>query len=398
VKPLRSPVAGRTLDRLTLLLLVVFGIGLAMIVWRFVAGIGPVSGLSDGYPWGIWIAFDVVTGTGLACGGYGVALLVFVFNKWKYHPLVRPAILTSALGYSIAGLSLVVDVGRPWNFWKVPLFIGEWNFDSALLEVALCILSYTAVVWLKTAPAMLERLAKSRRPRLHGFAVGAERWINRLLPILLGLGFLLPTLHQSSLGGLMVLTGGKLHALWQTPLLPLLFLVSCLTIGFAAVVIESTLAHAWFRRKQETKMLAALAGPMAFMLLVFAGARVLDVVVRGHLHEVFRLGHHGGFFLAEILLAVLPALLLLRKSRLADHGYLFRMAMLIILGSMLYRFDAFIVAFDPGPGWFYFPTVPEILITLGFVGLEIALYILFVKRFPILGGISSDKARAGSPS
>jgi len=245
---------------------------------------------------------------------------------------------------------------------------------------------------------MLDRLAESKRPRLHSCAVSANRWIDRSLPVILALGFLLPTLHQSSLGGLMVLTGAKLHPLWQTALLPPLFLVSCLTIGFAAVVLESTLAHAWFRRKQETAMLAALARPMAFLLFLFAGARLVDVVVRGHLDEVFRLTDHGGLFLAEIVLAVLPALLLLRKRHLTDHGHLLRMAMLIIVGGMLYRFDTFIVAFHPGPGWSYFPTVPEILITLGLTGLEIALYILFVKHFPILGGLTSDEVRGASPS
>jgi Ni/Fe-hydrogenase subunit HybB-like protein len=398
MKPLRAPVGGRTFDGLTVGLLVLFAFGLAMIAWRFAAGIGPVSGLDDGHPWGIWIAFDVVTGTALACGGYGVALLVFVFNRWSYHPLVRPAILTSALGYSIAGLSLIVDTGRPWNFYKVPISFGDWNFDSALLEVALCIMAYTAVAWLKVAPGVLEGLAKGRRPGLAAFATKAHRWIERGLPVLLGLGFLLPTLHQSSLGGLMVLTGTKLHPLWQTPLLPLLFLASCLSMGFAAVVLESTLAHAWFRRKRETALLAQLAAPTAFLLLLFAGARIADVAVRGQLAEALRLGSYGGLFLAELLLAVLPALWLLRRRGRADHAHLFRMAMLVILGSMLYRFDAFIVAFDPGPGWAYFPTVPEILITLGLVALEIVLYVLFVKRFPILGGVTPREAGTRSPS
>src|SRR5215470_11282988 len=132
------PVGGTIFTRPFKVLLLLFVASAVVIAWRFAAGIGPVTALSDGYPWGIWIAFDVVTGTAFACGGYAVALLVYILNRGRYHPLVRPAILTSALGYSIAGLSLVVDVGRPWNFWRVPVFFWQWNFDSALLEVALC--------------------------------------------------------------------------------------------------------------------------------------------------------------------------------------------------------------------------------------------------------------------
>jgi Ni/Fe-hydrogenase subunit HybB-like protein len=145
-------------------------------------------------------------------------------------------------------------------------------------------------------------------------------------------------------------------------------------------------------------MLAGLARPTAVLLLVYAGARVVDVVVRGHAAAILDFGDLGGLFIAEIVLAVLPAIGLLNTRRLADHGHLFRMALLVILAATLYRFTAFLVAYRPGPGWAYFPTVPEILITLGFVALEITVFILLVKRFPILGGITPKQARAGSSS
>ena len=139
-KALNGP--GKVLFGLTLL-------GIVLMIWRFAVGLGPSTGLSDGYPWGIWIAFDVVTGTALACGGYAMALLVYVMNRGKYHPLVRPAILTSALGYSIAALAIVVDVGRPWFIWRIPLSVDKWNHASALLEVALCVMAYVVVLWIE---------------------------------------------------------------------------------------------------------------------------------------------------------------------------------------------------------------------------------------------------------
>ncbi|HET7452183.1 MAG TPA: NrfD/PsrC family molybdoenzyme membrane anchor subunit, partial [Thermoanaerobaculia bacterium] len=147
------PVGGRLATRPFVTLAAIFAIGAALILWRLVAGLGATTALSDGYPWGLWIAFDVVTGTALACGGYAMAILVYVLNRGKYHPMVRSAVLTSALGYTIAGLSVVLDIGRPWLAWKIPVFFWSWNLHSALLEVALCIMAYMVVLWIELSPA-----------------------------------------------------------------------------------------------------------------------------------------------------------------------------------------------------------------------------------------------------
>src|SRR5579871_4896466 len=137
-----------------------FGLGAVLIAWRLFAGLGATTGLNDGYPLGLWIAFDVVTGTALACGGYAMALLIFVFNRGRYHSMVRPALLTSALGYSLAGFGVLLDVGRWWLVWKVPVYFWHWNFNSALLEVALCIMAYVVVLWIELAPAFFEKFAE----------------------------------------------------------------------------------------------------------------------------------------------------------------------------------------------------------------------------------------------
>jgi len=147
-------------------LAVLAGIAGALLIWRFAAGLGATTAMNDGYPFGLWIAFDVVTGTALACGGYAVAILVYVLNKGRYHPLVRPAILTSALGYTIGGISVLIDVGRPWLIYRVPIYFWRWNLDSALLEVALCITAYIFVLWIELSPALLERWTESDRPKL----------------------------------------------------------------------------------------------------------------------------------------------------------------------------------------------------------------------------------------
>src|SRR6476469_5025391 len=152
-QPIGGPIMTGPFRALTAL----FAIAALLILVRLVTGLGWITAMNDGYPWGLWIAFDVVTGTALACGGYSVALLVYIRNKGAYHPLVRPAVLTSALGYSLAALG----IGRWWNIWRVPVFFWHWNLNSVLLEVALCIMSYTAVLWIELSPVFLEKAAAS---------------------------------------------------------------------------------------------------------------------------------------------------------------------------------------------------------------------------------------------
>ena len=390
-----QPIGGAIFTRPFRALSVIFGLAGLLILWRFAAGIGPVSGLSDGYPWGIWIAFDVVTGTALACGGYAVAILVYILNKGRYHPMVRPAILTSALGYTIAGLSLAVDVGRPWNFWKVPLFFWQWNLDSILLEVALCVTTYIVVLWIELSPAFLEPWRDSPVMPLRRAARTVTPILDRALLWFIALGMLLPTMHQSSIGGLMMLTAGKVDPLWQTPVLPLLFLVSCVGMGYAAVVFESALSATFFGRKPEKRMLASLSGAVIPVLLAYVVIRLGDIIIRGQLGRLFAFDGLSLLAIAELLMFLVPALVLLARRGRMDAGSLFRTAIVMMLAGTLYRFDTFLVAYNPGPGWAYFPAVPEMVITFGLVALEIMAYLVIVKRFPILAGGEVTAAAGG---
>lgn len=381
-----QPVGGPIFTRPIRLFTALFAIGAVLILWRLVAGLGATTALSDGYPWGLWIAFDVVVGTALACGGYAVGLLVYILNRGRYHPLIRPAILTSALGYTIAGVSVFLDIGKSWIIWKVPTYVWSWNLNSALLEVALCIMSYMFVLWIELSPAFLERLAA-------GPESGAKRFAQKVLPRLdkaliwiMGLGLLLPTMHQSSLGTLMVLTGSKLHPLWQSPFLPLLFLISCIAMGYAAVVFESTLAARFFRRRPDMDMLAGLSGAMLPVLGAFLVLRFADLAYRGRLALALAFDRFALVFWVEIALTAAPLLLLAPVARRRDPGNLFRAAMLMMLSGAVYRFNTYLVAYRPFDDVHYFPSVTELMITIGLVSLEIVAYVTIVKLFPIISG------------
>jgi len=375
----------------TLTLLILMGIGFSFGVTRLFLGLGSVTNLDNHNPWGIWIAFDVVTGTALACGGYAIAILAYILNKGKYHPLVRPALLTSALGYSMAALAIIIDVGRWWGIWRIPLGgfpdVGKYNWNSALLEVALCVMAYVGVLWIELGPAFLEKWkATSKNAGLVKFAEAGLKFYEKALIWIIALGVLLPTMHQSSLGTLMLISGTKLHGLWSTGWIPLLFLISCIGMGYAVVVWESAVSSKAFKRQREDSMLISLSGAMVVVLGLYLVLRIGDILISGKFGLMFTSGFLSIMFWIEIALFAIPMVMLMRAKDRANFATIFKASMLIMLAGGLYRFDTYLTAFNPGENWSYFPTTLEMLITIGTVAFEIFLYIFIVKRYPILSG------------
>jgi Ni/Fe-hydrogenase subunit HybB-like protein len=392
-----QPVGGPLLTRFYKFLLAILGVWVIVLIWRFAAGIGAVSGLTDGYPWGIWIAFDVVTGTALGCGGYAIAILCYIMNRGQYHPLVRPAILTSALGYSMAALAIVIDVGRPWFIWKIPSGgfpdMGGFNWNSALLEVALCVMAYVIVLWIELSPAFLEKWRDtSASPGLRKLSETGLKFFDKALIFIVALGVLLPTMHQSSLGTVMLLAGPKLHGLWYSAWIPLLFLISCIGMGYGVVVWESAFSSAVFKRERETSMLTSLSGAMVVVTALFLILRFVDLIISGKIGMMFSSGWLSLVFWVEIALFAVPMVMLARKKARGRFSTMLQASILLMLAGSMYRFDAYIVAFDPGPNWTYFPTIPELFITFGVIALEIAMYIFIVKRYPILAGAPAARS------
>jgi Ni/Fe-hydrogenase subunit HybB-like protein len=365
-------------------------LGGVMALWRFASGLAAVSHLNDGYPWGIWIAFDVVTGTALGCGGYAVALLVYVLNRGKYHPLVRPALLTSLLGYGLAVLAVTIDLGRPWELWKVPVYFWRWS-HSPQLEVALCVAAYVLVVLLELSPAAFEKWQTSPDSGLRAFALKGMALVGRAMPFLIALGLLLPTMHQSSLGTMMLLPGPRLHPLWFTPWLPFLFLVNCVVMGIGIVAIESHAAASAFGTRRETAMLASLGKVGAWVALSFVAFRLVDLALRGGLAHLA--SWYGLAAVLELGLLVAGALVLLSEATRQRPGRQVAAGILLVVAGTVFRFNVYLVGFRPGSNWTYFPAVPELLITFGVVALEIVLYVAAVRTFPILAGRSAP-ARA----
>jgi Ni/Fe-hydrogenase subunit HybB-like protein len=368
-----KPLGGKIFTRAFAVAFLFALIGGWFLIQRFAKGLGAVSNMSDGFPWGIWITYDVVIGTALGCGGFAMAILVYILNRGEYHPLVRSALLTSVFGYSLAAFSVFIDIGRYWNFHHV-LLPQYWNFSSVLLEVALCIALYVAVLWIEFSPAFLEK----------GGGAQASKGINRIMFIFIAFGVLLPTMHQSSLGTLMVISGYKLSPLWQTPFLPLLFLVSAVAMGFAVTVFESFVSSLAFGRPLETKMVGKLAGVIPGLLIAFLVIRWGDLAFRGAFGAAFGGGWPMIMFWVENILFILPVVLLLPKPNREKAGTLCLAAFWMVMAGAVYRFNVFLVGFSPAPGWSYFPAAPEIFVTLGIVSVEVMGYLIFVRALPVL--------------
>jgi Ni/Fe-hydrogenase subunit HybB-like protein len=383
------PVGGPIFTTAFKVLLAIIGAAVLVIGWRVYRGLGAVSAMNDGYPWGIWIAYDVVSGTALACGGYAVALLCYVLNKGRYHSLVRPAVLTSALGYSIAGFSVLLDLGRYWNIGRAP-FLLNWNRNSILLEVALCISAYTVVLWIELSPAFIESWRDSSSGLLRGIAQRLTPFLNRTILWFMALGILLPTMHHSSLGALMLIGLTKVHQLWFTPLLPLMFVVSCIAMGYAVVVFEATVSARLFNRPHEHAMLTSLSGVMVGVLTTLVGMRLVDLISRERIGLAFVADRYALFFWLEMAAFITPAVLLAPKNWRRDPGIQFLAAVLMMTAGTLYRLDVFLVGFNPGSQFSYFPSAFETLVTVGLIAVEVAAYVAIVKRFPILSGVPAE--------
>jgi Ni/Fe-hydrogenase subunit HybB-like protein len=368
-----APVGGGLLNATTLISGVLIAVMVAILLVRFIFGLGAVTNLNDGYPWGIWVVVDAIIGSAFACGGFSVAMLVYIFNKGEYHPLVRPALLASLFGYTLAGVGVIFDLGRWWNFWHI-FWPGYSNPNSVMFEVALCITAYILVMWLEFSPVFLEQWG------MHD----VKKKLNKYLFFVIALGTLLPMMHQSSLGTLLVVMGTQINPLWQTPLLPLIYLLTAISIGYGVVLFESCVASSGYRKKLEVHLLDPMAKVMLGVLGFYLIVRFGDLIVRGALGNAFQPTVVALSFWVENLCFAAPFLLVGSAAARLNPARLFLAGIAIMVGGVFLRINGFLIGYDTGPGWNYFPSAPELLVTLGIFAIEVLGYIVITRRFPVL--------------
>ncbi|MGA2298219.1 MAG: NrfD/PsrC family molybdoenzyme membrane anchor subunit [FCB group bacterium] len=366
--------------------------GLVFLMGRFIFGIGAVTNLNNQYPWGLWIGVDVAAGVALAAGGFTSAALGHVMKKEEYHVIIRPALLTAMLGYTFVAMGVFVDIGRYYFIWH-PLIM--WNGSSALFEVGICVMIYMTVLYIEFLPIVTERFIG------HVNLIGILKILNKPLDFILRLldkglsktmfvfiiaGVVLSTLHQSSLGTLMVIAGEKMHPLWQTPILPLLFLISAISVGFPMIIFESLIASRSFGMKPEMHVLSKLGSLIAPILGVYLAFKLGDMVIRETFVYLKVLNTASVMFVLELLIGVItPLVMFLSKKVLKSPLLLFIASTLVIAGVLMNRIDNFIVAYHPpysvAP---YLPSIGELSVTIGFISMLVLFYRICVMVFPVI--------------
>ena len=397
-----APVEEKFLTPGVMVMLAFMAVGLAFAAVRFLFGIGAVSNLNNQFPWGIWIGIDVASGVALAAGGFTTGAIAYVFNRPQYHAVIRPALLTAMLGYTFVVLGLLVDIGRYWNITS-PMF--NHNGNSVLFEVAMCVMIYLHVLYIEFIPIVAERF--KGRIDLPGMLARFNNLLETVLDIsdkILGkvmfffiiAGIVLSCFHQSGLGSLMLIAPYKVHPLWYTPILPLLFLLSAFAAGYPMVTFESIIVSKSFGRRPEMEVLTPLAKYMPVLMGVYLAVKIADMIVRGTYVYLLDGTVQTNAFIVEVLFGViLPFGLLLFNRVRRSPGWLFFASTAFVLGILMNRINVFVVSFTP-PYVIesYFPSVGEMAITVGLIAALMFLYRVFVFIFPVLGALPKKMSTA----
>jgi len=337
---------------------------------RITQGLGGATNLSDQFPWGLWIGFDILCGVGLAAGGFTLAATVHIFNIERYKAILRPAILTAFLGYLLVVLALMFDLGLPYRIWH-PLVM--WNPHSVMFEVGWCVTLYTTVLALEFVPVVFERFRWTKALKImRAF----------LIPLVI-LGVILSTLHQSSLGSLYLIVPEKLYPLWYTPLLPLMFFVSALCAGLAMTIFESWQSSKAFGKHLELPLLSSMGRVLAVLLSVYMTLRFVDLWNRGALRLLVARRTETYLFALEIALFVVPMFLLFRKRVYSNPHALYGSAVLVLFGFVANRLNVSVTGIEAASGTYYFPKWTEIAVTLAIVALGFTIFRFACKHLPI---------------
>src|SRR5450759_4485605 len=344
--------------------------GLYATYLRVMYGLGGSTNLSDRFPWGLWIGFDILCGVGLAAGGFTLAAVVHIFNLERYKPIARPAILTAFLGYVLVIVALMFDLGRPYRIWHA---LVMWNPHSVMFEVAWCVMLYTTVLFLEFLPAVFERL---------GWRSPLKYLRVAMIPLVI-LGVILSTLHQSSLGSLYLIVPHKLHPLWYTPLLPVLFYISAITAGLAMTIFESWHSSRAFGRALELPLLASMARVLAVLLTVYPWIRFLDMSPR-HVFGLLWLNRtETWLFWLEIALMAIPAVLLFQAKVRMRPGALYACAVMVVFSVITNRLNVGITGLEAGSGTHYLPRRRDVAGALSIVAAGFAIFNFVAQNFPV---------------
>jgi Ni/Fe-hydrogenase subunit HybB-like protein len=359
----------------------------AFIIARFTGGLAAVTNLRQTHPWGLWIGVDVATGVALAAGGFTTAALAHIFGRHHYEAVTRPALLTAMLGYTFVSIGLFVDIGRSWAIWKPLVF---WQPNSVLFEVAMCVVIYLHVLYIEFIPVVAERFGE-KIPLLGAL----NRALGKVMWVFIIAGVVLSCMHQSGLGSLMLIAPAKVHPLWYTPVLPLLFLLSAVAVGYPMVVFETTLASTSLKLGDEMPVLTPLSRITILLLGIYLALKIGDMAVRGTFAHLLENTTQSRAFVVETFFGgIVPWVMLLIPRVRRSRRWLFSACTLIVGGVALNRINVFLVSYSPPyADQSYFPSIGEISVTVGLIAALMLCYRLAVTYLPVLSARPKEVVR-----
>jgi Ni/Fe-hydrogenase subunit HybB-like protein len=361
--------------------------GAVLLAIRFAFGLGAVTNLNQDYPWGLWIGFDVITGVAFAGGAYVVTFMVYVLGQHQYHPIVRVTILNGFLAYVFYAGALLLDLGRPWHVVN-PIIGNSFGVGSVLFLVAWHFMLYMTAAFIEFSPAVAEWLGWER----------ARRFLAGLTLAAVVFGVTLSTLHQSGLGALYLLARTKVHPLWYSEFIPILFLVSSVFAGLSMVILEGTITHRVFPHRVGRALRLSHDGIVLGLSRICAGTMFVylfcQILVLAHGRRGAELATGwGAWYLVELFgFVAVPAALFVHASRGGGGVGTARVAaVLALLGIVLNRLNVSVIAFRWDAPVRYVPSWAEVMVTLAVISAELWAFRWVVNRMPVLATVAEDR-------
>ncbi len=376
----------RVLSKITLwrsIVAIILVTGLYATYVRFAMGFRASTNLSDSMPWGLWVGLGTLCGVGLSAGGFAISAAVYLLGLERYRPILRSAILISFLGYLTVMVGYLYEIGLPWRFWHPIVF---WNMRSVLFDVAMCIMTYTTVLTLEFAPAVIEKLPWQRLRET------ILRYHHRILIALVLAGTLLSSMHQSFLGGLYLVTKGKLHPLWYSQFMHAIFYLSSIPAGLALIVMAVYLCMRSLNVRVDFSILSDCGRMIQLLLIVFACFRVLDLLSNHAIHYAFQPTVEAGYFWLEMLLFVIIPVYLLNQQHIRNNPErLYWTSAIVVAGFMVNRLNVSINALQGAMGTRYVPKWTEmassiLIIAAGVMAFRYAVIYLDILPKPVPPG------------
>jgi Ni/Fe-hydrogenase subunit HybB-like protein len=347
--------------------------GIYSLYERFSKGLGVSTNLSDFVPWGLWIGIDFI-GVGLAAAGFTIAAAAHIFHNQKYQSIARPAILTAYIGYMMVVALLVIDLGKPENFWH-PLVM--WNIHSVMFEITWCVICYSTILTIEFAPVVLEKYKFNTLLKI----------IKKITPGAVIMGVLFSTLHQSSFGSLYLIAPAKVYPLWYSSFLPVHFFVSCIAAGLSMIILSAYLSARAFKQGLNIRILSGLGKGVLVVLAIELIFKFSEIFYTGKSDLLFAQTGETYFFWLEIFLgSVIPIWILTNQKYKVNRTGLYFASIFTISGFILNRMNVCVTSLERYSGQSYIPSFEETGITLFLILSAILAFRMIVKNFRVFPG------------